>query len=189
MNSLAISSIAMNLVRFMLRYIRRLIELPALMVFGILVLLIWFLLTASANEAGRSIAAFFTHYFVEIPLGTPIDMDNVSLDISQMMRLFTIWGTIYFIITEAVSWLIRRLTGRVLPHSRLVLLALILVGYAGLIGLYELHRQIGASLQGVVGVAMFLILIAAASLGISYAIMRLERHILLRSGVREELRH
>jgi hypothetical protein len=176
---MSFSVVFLNLIRFVLRYIRRFVELPAVIVFGTLILFIWFLFTASANESAREIAAFFTRYFVELPLGTPIDMDNVSLDISQMMKLFTIWGAAYFIIAEAITWLIRRLTKKTLPHSRLILLGLIIIGYAGLIGLYQLNRPTDAPIQGVINVALLLTSVATVSLVTSYAIMKLEQKLTL----------
>jgi hypothetical protein len=170
------SAIGLNIWTLFIRFIRRFIELPAVFVFGLLIMfgyiaLMAGLITSGLGAVAIGVAELFTHYLIEIPLGTPINPDHINLNVDQMTKLFLTWGTVYFIAAEVIGFIFRLITKKNLPKVQLWLLGTIIVGFAAIV--------IAATFAGIgvdktIGLAVFFIVIAAVSLGISYGLEKYE---------------
>jgi hypothetical protein len=170
------SDFMLNIWKLFIRFIRRFVELPAIFVFGLMVLFAWVALMAGLISSGLAtatiaVAEVFTRYFINIPLGTTIDPYNLHLNIDQMTKLFLTWGTLYFIVAEIIAFIIRLITKKNPPKAQLWLMGTIIVGFAAIVVTAQLG---GIGVDKTIGLALFFIVIAAVSLGVSYGLEKYE---------------
>jgi hypothetical protein len=166
-------------IRLGLRVAQRYAELPALWVFGFLILFGYIGVMAFAITTGQYIPeanAAFLHFFIELPLGIKVDPESLRLGTEHLTKLFFFWGTAYFLIAEALSFILSRVTKKKLGHPRIWLLGIIAGGYTILmIAAYWFFQKEGGQTNGIWSVAVFLVVVAAASLGVSYLLGRWEQ--------------
>jgi hypothetical protein len=166
------------------RLVRRLVEWPLAVVFGIMVtLLVVSSFSWGNSQAALNFYAAFLKFAILLPLGMPSDQDGVDLGTEQTFLLFSIWYTVYLVIIELAQWGWRRLwPGRSLPTYRIVFGSFV-VGYvvvAVVIGF------IADKAHGFVwwptGMAVFLVGVTAVSLWLSWLIGRFERSLRIALG-------
>jgi hypothetical protein len=168
----SIGLIMSQLIRLGLRIMQRYVELPAIFVFGLLILFGYVAAMGIAVTTGNynpQVHTAFIHYFLELPLGTSINPDHINLNNDQMFRLFITWGTIYFVVAEILSFIINHVSKRKFGRPRIWLLGIIAAGYVTISILAFFAFKPGQA-NGAGGVAVFLVAIAAISLGVSFLI-------------------
>ena len=113
-NHMDVSTVGTTIWRLFVRYLQWFVGLPAIFIFGLLIMFAYVALIGTLNEAAIKVGAIFIKYFVSLPMHTTIDPAHISLDIHQMNTLFLTWGTglpvqnvielvIGFIVVAAVS--------------------------------------------------------------------------------------
>lgn len=162
-----------QLLRLGLRLAQRTVELPALWSFGFLVLFGYMAALGFAVSTGQyspQLHTAFIHYLLELPLGTTIDPDHLNLTTDQLGKLFLVWGTAYFIVAEAVSFVLDHVVHKHIGRPRLWLLGIIAAGYGALIVLIFIVFK--TRILGVGDIALFMVAMAAVSLSLSYLLDR-----------------